>query len=127
MKELLAGFAAEIFRPVVTLLIPGFWAMTPWTISMFLHYPTTWTFACAHREGCGLVYVVVATAFGMIFEDLGARLEKFFFERRTKDYSNWFAYLALAPEREPIGLRYIRAVVLRMKFELGMGLAGFIA
>jgi hypothetical protein len=127
MKELLAAFAAEVFRPVVTLLIPGFWAMAPWTIAMFLHYPATWSFACSHRDGSGLVFVVIATALGMILEDLGARLEKFFFDRHTNDYSTWFSYLALALDREPIGLRYIRTVVLRMKFELGMGLASVIA
>jgi hypothetical protein len=125
MKELLAGFAAEIFRPVVTLLIPGFWMLAPWTIALFFHHPIGWIFAAKHREGSGLVFVVIATALGMILEDLGVRLEQFFFERHTKkDYTNWYAYLALAPEREPIGLRYIRTVVLRMKFELGMGLAG---
>jgi hypothetical protein len=125
MKELLAGFAVEIFRPVVTLLIPGFWVLAPWTIAIFLHYPTDWSFACDHRDGSGLVFVVIATALGMVLENLGAQLEEYFFKRRTKsDYSNWYAYLALAPEREPIGLRYIRTVVLRMKFELGMGVAG---
>src|SRR5438067_1572603 len=125
MKELLAGFAVEIFRPVVTLLIPGFWVLAPWTIAIFLHYPTDWSFACDHRDGSGLVFVVIATALGMVLENLGAQLEECFFKRLTKnDYSNWYAYLALAPEREPIGLRYIRTVVLRMKFELGMGVAG---
>jgi hypothetical protein len=125
MKELLAGFAVEIFRPVVTLLIPGFWVLTPWTIAIFFHYPIDWRFACDHRDGSGLVFVVIATALGMVLENMGAMLEKRFFEHHTKkDYSNWYAYLALAPEREPIGLRYIRTVVLRMKFELGMGVAG---
>jgi hypothetical protein len=127
MKELLAGFAAEIFRPVITLLIPGFWALSPWLTALLLHYSASWNFVCIHRDGSGLVFVVAATAAGLILENLSARLEKHFFERHTKDYSNWFAYLALALETEPIGLRYIRTVVLRMKFEFGMGIAGFFA
>jgi hypothetical protein len=126
MKELLAGFATEIFRPVVTLLIPGFWALTPWTIGIFLRYQVDWKFACDHRDGSGLVFVVAATALGMVFENLGARLEELFFKLQKNDHSNWYAYLTLAPEREPIGLRYIRTLVLRMKFELSMGLAGIV-
>jgi hypothetical protein len=127
MKELLAGFAAEVFRPVVTLLIPGFWALSPWTIALFLHYSVTWSFVCVHRDGSGLVFVVAATAVGLVLENLSARLERCFFDRYTEDYSNWFDYLALALETEPIGVRYIRAIVLRMKFEFGMGLAGILA
>jgi hypothetical protein len=128
LKELLAAFAAEIFRPVVTLLIPGFWALTPWTISMFLHYPMTWDFVSRHHEGGGLVFVVFATAVGMILENLGSRLEICYDRRCAKGSSeNWYAYLALAVDPEPIGLRYIRTIVLRMKFELAMCSAGPIA
>jgi hypothetical protein len=126
MKELLAGFAAEVFRPVVTLLIPGFWALTPWTIGLFLHYQIDWKFACDHRDASGLVFVVAATAIGMVLENLGARLEVLFSTCQKNDRSNWYAYLMLAPEREPIGLRYIRTLVLRMKFELSMGISGLI-
>jgi hypothetical protein len=97
MKELLAGFAVEIFRPVVTLLIPGFWALTPWTISMFLNYPISWTFASNHREGSGLVFVAVATAVGIILENLRVRLEVCLFKSHAKDnHTNLYDYLALA-------------------------------
>jgi hypothetical protein len=126
MKELFAGFATDVFRPVVTLLIPGFWALTPWIIGLFLHYQIDWKFACDHREASGLVFVVAATAVGMVLENLGARLEECFYNRQKNDRCNWYAYLTLAPEREPIGLRYIRTLVLRMKFELSMGIAGLI-
>ena len=126
MKELFAGFATDVFRPVVTLLIPGFWALTPWIIGLFLRYQIDWKFACDHREASGLVFVVAATALGIVLENLGARLEECYYNRQKNDRSSWYAYLTLAFEREPIGLRYIRTLVLRMKFELSMAIAGLI-
>lgn len=60
----------------------------------------------------------------MIFENLGGQIEECYL-RHTAEYSieDWYEYLRLAPEREPIGFRFIRTYVLRMKFELGMATA----
>jgi len=81
MKELLAGFAVDIFRPVVTLVVPGFWALTPWIVAMFLCCPSSWVFANAHPDGSGIAIVVAGTTAGLLFEDLGVRLENLFFKR----------------------------------------------
>jgi hypothetical protein len=52
---------------------------------------------------------------------LGERLTKETgYERHAKE---WFDYLRLAFEREPVGHRYLRTLVLRLKFELGMAVA----
>lgn len=92
---------------------------------MFLHYPTSWVFASKHKNGSGLVFVITATALGIILEDLGARAERIC-EGQGSDDSDWYDYLALAFDPQPIGLRYIGTVVLRMKFEFGMGFGSVI-
>lgn len=125
MKEILAAFAAEIFRPVITLLIPGFWSLTPGLIAIFLRCPVAWQFVLNHRVASSLVFLVASTTAGMILENLGGELEnKFFRKHGDNALENWYAYLALALEPKPIALSYIRSYVLRMKFEGGMCAGG---
>jgi hypothetical protein len=50
---------------------------------------------------------------------LNSRKEK----RDGKQIANWYAYLRTAFGADPIGRRYIRALVLRLKFELGIAFA----
>jgi hypothetical protein len=124
MKELLAGFAVDIFRPVVTLVVPGFWALAPWVVALFLCYPSSWVFANAHPNGIGIAIVLAGTTAGLIFEDLGVRLEDHFFKRFGYTYESWTAYLKRTETTEAIGIRYIRTLVLRLKFEQGMAVSG---
>jgi hypothetical protein len=125
LKEILAAFAAEIFRPVVTLLIPGFWSLVPWLVMMFLRDHIVWQFVLDHRTPSALVFLAAATAVGMILENLGGELENFFFYKHGNNASeNWYDYLALALEPQPIAFSYIRSYVLRMKFEGGMCAGG---
>lgn len=124
MKELLAGFAADVFRPIVTLLIPGFWLLTPWVVGILWHYPKVRDFAFAYGDACGLVFIVASTAVGFILEDLGSRLEELSSARHKHDKANWYSYLRLSDDDECIGTRYISSLVLRLKFELGMAAAG---
>lgn len=125
MKEILAAFAAEIFRPVVTLLIPGFWSLAPWLVTIFLRHHVVWQFVLDYRIPSSLVFLVAATAVGMILENLGGELENIFFRKHGKRaHENWHNYLALALEPQPIAFSYIRSYVLRMKFEGGMCAGG---
>ena len=75
------------------------------------------------------MFLLVVLTAGLIVEELGARIESHFdqvvkhragYERHLEE---WFDYLRLAFEREPIGHRYLRTLVLRLKFELGMAVA----
>src|SRR5450631_1018499 len=126
MKELISAFSLEIFRPIVTLLIPGFWAMLPGMVAVLLRCPKAWSFTVDFHNGCAIALLVAATAIGLILEDIGSRIEYALWRKLTggsKD--NWHDYLRLAPEREPVGFGYLRSYVLRMKFETDMAAAGF--
>jgi hypothetical protein len=64
-----------------------------------------------------------------VSEDLGARLEQCFDKRLAKQpgyeghLEEWFKYLRIAFDKEPVGQRYLKTLVLRLKFELGMTIA----
>jgi hypothetical protein len=76
-----------------------------------------------------VIFLLVIVAFGLTTEELGSRIEDHFdnalkkcagYEGHRKE---WFDYLRLAFNKEPIGHRYLRSLVLRLKFELGMAVA----
>jgi hypothetical protein len=64
-----------------------------------------------------------------VTEDLGARIEESLDKRLLKQsgyqrhYEEWFDYLRIAFDKEPVGHRYLRTLVLRLKVELGMMVA----
>lgn len=63
-------------------------------------------------------------AAGLVFENIGARVEEFIDGRLTKadpsHLTTWHVYLLLVLRPEPIGQRYLRTLVFRLKFELGI-------
>jgi len=64
----------------------------------------------------------------MVLEDIGARYEvqlDRWADRRTDNEHtrNWQAYLQTVFKSDPIGRRYARTLVLRLKFELGTAFA----
>jgi hypothetical protein len=70
----------------------------------------------------------MTVAFGLVIEDWGARIESAFDESAESDskgehFRNWYAYLRTCFEADPVGRRYTRTLVLRLKFELGMAVA----
>lgn len=64
---------------------------------------------------------------GLVLEDAGARVESWMDSwRDKKDHKhlhNWYAYLRTSFKADPIGRRYLRSLVLRLKFELGISCA----
>jgi hypothetical protein len=60
MNELLTGFASEIFRPIITLLLPVFWGTIFIVVCLFLKYPDVWKFANDHKDGFALVRLSTA-------------------------------------------------------------------
>ena len=83
----------------------------------------------------GVVLIVAVVFAGMVSENLGSRIECFIDGKSSgcdDVISEWRDYLCLNfKDGEPVGHRYLRTVVARMKFELatlaalGVGFVGF--
>jgi hypothetical protein len=126
MKELTATFNSELFRPIVTLIVPGFYAVSSLAISLLQRVDFLVNLVDKYPGAATVVFSLVVLTAGLIAEEVGARLETHFdkcvskcagFEHHEAD---WFKYLRLAFDREPVGHRYLRSLVLRLKFELGI-------
>ena len=132
MKELFAAFNTDFFRALTTLIIPGAIAVSTWTIQLVLTFkPLRNAVEQNHVETAFMVFIA-AVFIGLVIEDVGARIENFLDGRaddRTqgRHRQEWYEYLKTAFVCEPIGRRYIRTLVTRLKFELGTAIGIVIA
>jgi hypothetical protein len=131
MKDVFAAFGSEVFRPLITLLLPGLIALSSWSVALFQWYPPFWTIAAANHAETGILVALAALFVGLVIEDLATRIETTVFDgvrehaSRGKHFRNWFQYLRIAFKTEPAGRRHLRNVVMRLKFELGAAIALF--
>jgi hypothetical protein len=98
--------------------------MTPWMIFLFWEYPSVLRLTKLNPGESIFVFVLASVAAGMILEDVGARIESHYdtiSENREQHLQAWNSYLRTAFVAEPIGRRYAKSMVARLKFELGMG------
>ena len=127
MPNFFSAFTSEVFRPLVTLLIPGAIAISTWFVGLLWHFHDLRILVFNNHAEVGIVLVLALTFAGLVLEDMGARVETIFDSRREnqsgKHFDNWYAYLRTAFKADPIGRRYVRTLVLRLKFELGMAFA----
>jgi hypothetical protein len=129
VKELTATFHSEVFRPIVTLVVPGFYATASISISLLERFGSLRALIDKYPGAATLVFLLVVLAGGLTAEEVGARIELHFDNavKKCPGYEGhreeWFDYLRLAFNKEPIGHRYLRSLVLRLKFELGMAVA----
>jgi len=127
MPNFFSAFTSEVFRPLVTLLIPGTIAISPWFVGLLWHFRDLRTLVYSNHAEVGLVLVLAMTFAGLVLEDTGARVETWLDSRKKeqngKHIENWYAYLRTAFRTDPIGRRYVGALVLRLIFELGIAFA----
>jgi hypothetical protein len=127
MPNFFSAFTSEVFRPLVTLLIPGAIAISTWFVALLWHFHDLRTLVFNNHAEVGIVLVLAMTFAGLVLEDMGTRVETRFELRRNKadgkHLDNWYAYLRTAFKADPIGRRYLRTLVLRLKFELGIAFA----
>ncbi len=127
MKDLSSFFGSEVFRPTVTLLIPGFIASVAF-LEMIQRYINDNVKVSLGLETHSLwfAYLLLFIAAGLIVEGFGSFIESKFYDvwikksYNIKHLEQWNQYLRLAFGVEPVGHRYLRTIVLRMKFELGL-------
>jgi hypothetical protein len=130
MKEILSGFGSEVFRPLVTFVLPGAVSTSSWVAACLLACGPIRKLADTNRvETLGILTLLVLL-FGLICDDLGSRLESECLDARETDGLSaakheeiWYRYLRQAYRVEPVGHRYLRMLVLHLKFELSTGIA----
>jgi hypothetical protein len=141
MREVFGAFQSEVFRPLMTILIPGAVGLVGLFAVLIQRCDDFKVFVLARTNQTAFVFLFVALIVGEIFEDLGSRVEYRVFDKTLEkmkkkeakktengneplEYPHftkeWFDYLAQSFGTEPVGHRYMRTLVFRLKFELGM-------
>jgi len=128
MPNFFSAFASEVFRPIVTLLIPGAIGISTWFIALLWSFPDLKDLVSKNHAEAGLVLLLAMIFAGLVLEDFGARWEKRLDDQANKQtdqlhLSQWYQYLRTAFRADPTGRGYLRALVLRLKFELGTAFA----
>ena len=120
----------EVFRPLATIVIPGAIAALPWLWLVTHRIDALHSLRSDQEIIAAFLIFLVCIAVGMILEDLGAEVESGIWDRILSKHDGkfeetWHRYLCIVHDPEPIGQRYLRTVLLRMKFEVGSGLGLF--
>lgn len=148
-----SSLRSEIFRPFVTLIVPGTFAIFPYII-VFLHlYPKLPVLILKHEGFSIILFLIAVIAAGILLEDLGSIVESYIYDKLlsfelpergcffsdiwnlgkikwkkeplsdSDHVKNWYKYLELAFKIEPVGHRYLRTRLLMLKFEISFGFA----
>lgn len=131
MKEVFSAFGSEVFRPLVTLLLPGAIGLSSWFAMSLQRCPAV---GAAVHDKPGETFVILgslALFLGLVFEDVGSQLEDRLGRRCNKKKPNytqvWYQYLRHAFKTAPVGESYVRAQVIRLKFELDTSVSLIVA
>ena len=129
--EKISSLPLSFDRFMVQILTPGFVAVLPYSI-LFLKYKGLYhTGFLSNTTITVLVFLFFIILIGMLLENFGSRIEVWILDKNSVLYfpsgdfdKNWNKYLMLNfGEIEPNGQDYLRSILLRMKFELSMGIA----
>jgi hypothetical protein len=130
--EKLTSLNLTFDRVLIQLITPGLLASLPFILLFFDARPDVRDFFLQDSKGLLVTsIVVVALVMGIILENIGSRIEVNIYDNRLahqrKDYfETWEKFLLIQYQgQEPIGHRYLRNILFRMKFELSTG-AGLI-
>jgi hypothetical protein len=123
--DLTSAFKSEIFRPLVPVVVPGFVAIAPFVIVAGHYIPAIPKFWNDHDSAFVAVFSVIVLAVGLILEGLGAFIESGILDgtlgKDNPDHAaEWDEYLQLRLKDEMIAQRYLRTVLVHLKFELSM-------
>jgi hypothetical protein len=131
MPNFFSAFTTDVFRPLATLLIPGAVGIGSWFLALLWKFPALKELVVQNHTETGFGLLPAMLFAGMVLEDFGARwedqLDRWADKRTNNIHSeNWRAYLQTSFKSDPVGRRYARDLVLRLKFELGVA-AGMIS
>ena len=122
--DVTSALRGDAFRPFATVVAPGALGVAPFAVLLYGYHDAASAFWDTHPIATGMALFIASLAAGFVFENIGARVEALIDRRITKaDPSHmeyWQRYLLLAFDPEPVGQRYLRTLLFRMKFELGI-------
>ena len=122
--DLTSTLRGEAFRPMATIIAPGAFGLAPFAALAYSASGIGREFWDAHPIAVGVALFILSIAFGLVFENIGSRVEHWIDKsvaRKDPTFDpTWRAYLMLTYEQEPIGQRYLRTILFRLKFELGI-------
>lgn len=122
--DLLSFIKNEFFRPLATLIIPGSIAFSSWSILIAKINPRLLEISASSNSLLVTIFIGLSLAIGMLLEDLGSRIEIICDNRLYKSdppaEKRWSDYLKLELKDELVGQRYLRTLLIRLKFELSM-------
>lgn len=125
--DLMSHFRMESLQPLIMLITPGATAVIPYVLMVVTGNDKIASFLDKHEFMFGTLVVLLAVAAGLILEDFGSLIESRIWDKlqedTTKNEAVWWKYLRTAFEVEPMGQRYLRTILLRMKFELSFSLS----
>lgn len=140
----------QFFKPLVRTIIPGVIASAPFVEIVCLSFPGVSAFRNSQSLAFFGLVGLVATAVGLILEDVGSRIESHFDEcyptekpskkgrsraiielankitegaecpKKAEHESAWWRYLLLPDAKRAHADNYLESIVLRLKFELSM-------
>ena len=126
MKEIFSAFGSEVFRPLVTIVIPGAISICCWFVVLMQRFVSMRELASRNHAETAVLLAIAALAAGLIVEDIGSRIESSVYDSLlckkagfVSHRDEWNKYLRVAFKLEPIGQHYLRTILLRFKFELG--------
>ena len=126
--EKLTSLNLTFDRVFIQMITPGLLASFPFILLFFDVRSDVRDFFLQDSKGLLVLSVVmISLVMGIILENIGSRIEVNIYDarlaRRKKDYfETWEKFLLIQYQGgEPIGHRYLRNILFRMKFELSAG------
>ena len=116
---------SDILGQITTFIMPGIVSATPY-LMLFNKFSPSYTDLILNLEVLATtIIIIIILGFGFLSDTLGSTFESYFLDSRRKKENpkfmdNWYLYLRLAFEPEPIGQRYLRKVLMHLKFELNI-------
>lgn len=114
-------------RSLLVILIPGAIATSPWIAFVLIKSSIDWNVLKDLKTELGALCFLTSVIVGGIFEGLNSWIEVGLDNYRTRTFPNlindWYDYLCLQRDKEPVVFRYISSRATTMYFEFSMAWA----
>lgn len=127
--EKLTSLGLQFDRILIQILVPGLVCIIPYFLIFLNQFQSETAFLVDNPNVLIFLVTIVGVIAGFILENIGSMIEVYVYDpinkKKFEDYeSTWEKFLLLNYDGvEPIGHRYVRNILIRMKFELSMGIA----